>query len=65
VEFPSKNEILLALQSAVNEYERLQQRYVCQEVPPQQDYSGGMRMIIYALWIPERAVELQLRLCLE
>jgi Integrase core domain len=36
-----------------------------QEVPPQQVDSGGMRMMDNALWIPERAVELQLRLCVE
>jgi Integrase zinc binding domain len=36
-----------------------------QEVPPQQVDAGGMRMMNSALWIPERAVELQLRLCVE
>jgi transposase InsO family protein len=36
-----------------------------QEVPPQQVDAGGMRMMNNALWIPERAVELQLRLCVE
>jgi Integrase zinc binding domain len=35
------------------------------EVPPQQVDAGGMRMMNNALWIPERAVELQLRLCVE
>jgi hypothetical protein len=66
-EFPSKKEIILAQQSAVNEYERCQQGNATarQEVPPQQVDAGGMRMINNALWIPERAVELQLRLCVE
>jgi transposase InsO family protein len=36
-----------------------------QEVPPQQVDAGGMRMMNNALWIPERAVELQIRLCVE
>jgi Integrase zinc binding domain len=36
-----------------------------QEVPPQQVDAGGMRMMNNALWIPERAVELQLRLCVK
>jgi hypothetical protein len=36
-----------------------------QEVPPQQVDAGDMRMMNNALWIPERAVELQLRLCVE
>jgi Integrase zinc binding domain len=36
-----------------------------QEVPPQQDDAGGMRMMNNALWIPECAVELQLSLCVE
>jgi Integrase zinc binding domain len=67
VEFPSKKEILLVQQSAVDEYERCQQDNAMarQEVPPQQVDAGGMRMINNALWIPERAVELQLRLCVE
>jgi hypothetical protein len=64
VEFPSKKEILLVQQSAVNEYERCQQSKATarQEVPPQQVDSGGMRMMNNKLWIPELAVELQLRL---
>jgi hypothetical protein len=67
VEFPLKKEILLVQQSAVNEYERCQQNNAMarQEVPPQQVDAGGMRMMNNALWIPERAVELQLRLCVE
>jgi hypothetical protein len=54
-------------QSAVDEYERCQQGNAMarQEVPPQQVYAGGMRMMSKALWIPKRAVELQLRLCVE
>jgi hypothetical protein len=67
VEFPSKEEIILVQQSAVHEYERGQKSNatVRQEVPPQQVDAGGMRMTNNALWIPERAVELQLRLCVE
>jgi hypothetical protein len=67
VEFPSKKEILLVQQSAVNEYERCEQSNATarQEVPPQQGDAGGMRMMSNAQWIPERAVELQLRLCVE
>jgi hypothetical protein len=67
VEFPSKKEILLVQQSAVDEYERYQQSNATarQEVPPQQVDAGGMRMMNNALWIPVRAVELQLRLCME
>jgi hypothetical protein len=47
VEFPSKKDILLVLQSAVNEYERYQQNNATarQEVPPQQVDAGGMRMM--------------------
>jgi hypothetical protein len=64
VDFPSKKEIILAEQGAGNEYERHQQINVTarQEVPPQQVDAGGMRMMCNALWISERAVELQLRL---
>jgi Integrase core domain/Integrase zinc binding domain len=67
VEFPSKKKILLAQQSAVNEYERYQQSNATarQEVPPQQVNAGGMRMMNNALWIPECAVELQIRLNVE
>jgi RNase H-like domain found in reverse transcriptase/Integrase zinc binding domain len=67
VEFPSKKEILLVQQSAVDEYEQCKQDNAMarQEVPPQQVDAGGMRMINNALWIPKRAVELQLRLCVE
>jgi hypothetical protein len=66
VEFPSKKEILLVQQSAVDEYERCQQDNAMarQEVPPQQVDADGMRMMNNALWIPERAVELQLRMCM-
>jgi transposase InsO family protein len=65
VAFPSKKEILLVQQSAVDECERCQQSNATarQEVPPQQANDGGTRMMNNALWIPERAVELQLRLC--
>jgi Integrase zinc binding domain len=54
-------------ESAVDEYERCQQGNATarQEVPPQQVDAGGMRMMNNALWIPECAVELQLRLCAE
>jgi Integrase zinc binding domain len=67
VDFPSKTDILLVQQSAVNEYERCQQGNAMarQEVSPQQVDAGGMRMMNNALWIPERAVELQLRLCVQ
>jgi hypothetical protein len=58
VEFRSKKEILLVQQSAVDEYERCQQGSAMarQEVPPQQVDAGGTRMMINALWIPERTV---------
>jgi Integrase zinc binding domain len=67
VEFPSKKEILLVQQSAVDGYERCQQGSAMarQEVPPQQVDAGGMRMMNNALWIPERAVELLPHLCME
>jgi hypothetical protein len=67
MEFPSKKEILLVQQSSVNDYERCQQSNATarQEVPPQQVDAGGMRMMKNALCIPECAVELQLRLCVE
>jgi hypothetical protein len=67
VDFPSKDEILLVQQSAINEYERYQKSNATarQEVPPQQVDAGGIRMMNNALRIPERAVELQLRLCVE
>jgi hypothetical protein len=67
VDFPSKKEIILVQQSAVDEFERCQQgsAVACQEVPPQQVDAGGMRMMNNALWIPEWAVELQLRSCVE
>jgi RNase H-like domain found in reverse transcriptase len=67
VEFPSKKDILLVQHIAVDEYECCQQGSAMarQEVPPQQFDSGGMRMMNNALWIPECAVELQLRLCVE
>jgi hypothetical protein len=64
VEFLSKKKILLVQQSAVDEYERCKQGSAMarQEAPPQQVHAGSMRMMNNALWIPERAVELQLRL---
>jgi hypothetical protein len=67
VEFPSKKEILPVKQSAVDEYERCQQgnARARQEVPSQKFNAGGIRMMNNALWIPECAVELQLRLCVE
>jgi hypothetical protein len=54
-------------QSAVNEYDRCQQSNATsrQEVSPQQFDAGSMRMMNNALWIPERADELQPRLCVE
>jgi hypothetical protein len=47
VEFPSKKDILLAQQSAVDEYERCQQGNTTarQEVLPQQVDAGGMKMM--------------------
>jgi hypothetical protein len=67
VKFPSKKDIILVQQSAVNEHERFQQSNATahQEEPLQQVDAGGMRMMNNALWIPQRAVELQLRLCVE
>jgi hypothetical protein len=67
VDFPSKKEILLVQQSAVNEYERCQQSKATafQEASPQQVDAGGLMMMNNAQWIPECAVELQLRLCVE
>jgi hypothetical protein len=67
LEFPSKKEILLVQQSAFNEYECFQQSKATarQEVPPHQVDAGGMRIMNNALWIPERPVGLQLRLCVE
>jgi RNase H-like domain found in reverse transcriptase len=58
VEFPSKKEILLVQQSAVDEYERCQQGSAMarQEVPPQRVDAGGVRMMNNELWISERAV---------
>jgi RNase H-like domain found in reverse transcriptase len=66
VEFPSNKEILLVQQSSVNEYERFQKSNAAgREVPPHQIDAGGTRMMNNTLWIPERAVELQPRLCVE
>jgi hypothetical protein len=67
VELTSKKEVILARQNAVNEYERIQQRRSTarQEVLPQQVDAGGVRMMNNVLWIRERSVELQLRLCVE
>jgi hypothetical protein len=60
--FPLNKDILLVQQSAVNKYARCQQSNPTarQEVPLHQD-AGGMRMMNNALWVPGRAVELQLR----
>jgi hypothetical protein len=51
VEFPFKKEILLAQQSAVNEYEQYRKGNVTarQEVPPQQVDAVGTRMMSNAL----------------
>jgi hypothetical protein len=67
VDFRWNKEILLMQQSAFNEYERCQKRNATarQEVPPHQIDAGGIGMLNNVLWIPERAVELQLRLCVE
>jgi hypothetical protein len=67
VVFPSKKEILLVQQSAVNENERCQQRNATarQELSQKLVDASGMKMMNSALWIPERAIELQLRLCVE
>jgi hypothetical protein len=67
VEFPSKKAIVLVQKSAVDEYQRCQQSNAMarQEVPPQQVDAGGMRMMYNAIWIPERAVELLLHICVE
>jgi hypothetical protein len=67
VEFSSKKEIILVQQSAINEYERCQQSNATarQEIPLQKVDAGGMRIMNNALSIPECAVELQLRLCVE
>jgi RNase H-like domain found in reverse transcriptase len=63
VDLSSKKEILLVQGSSVNECELCQQRKATagQEVSPQQVDAGGMRTMNNALWIPENAVELQLR----
>jgi hypothetical protein len=54
-------------QSSFNEYEICPQSNATarQEVPQQQVDAGGTKMMKNALWIPERVVELQLRLCVE
>jgi hypothetical protein len=67
IEFSSKKEIMLAQTSAVQEYERGQHgnSNARQVELPQHDDADGMRMMSNALWIPECAVELQLRYCLE
>jgi hypothetical protein len=67
VELLSKKDILLVQQSVVNENERCQQTNAtaCQEVLPQQADAGGMRMMNNELWFSERAVELQIRLCVK
>jgi hypothetical protein len=65
VEFPLKKEILLVQKSAVKECERYQhsKSNARREYPPQQVDNGGMRKMNNALWNTERAVKLQLRLC--
>jgi Integrase core domain/Integrase zinc binding domain len=62
-----EEEILLAQTSVVQESERNQHGKATsrREQPPQQLNAGGMRMMRNAQWIPERAVEPQLRLCVE
>jgi hypothetical protein len=67
VEFPSKKEILLAQKSAVQENERNQHAKATarREEPSQQVDACGMRMINNTLWLPERAVEMQLHMCVE
>jgi hypothetical protein len=64
VEFPSKKEIMLAQSSAAQENERslLRKANASREEPQQHVDAGGMIMMNNAVWIPERAVELQLRL---
>jgi hypothetical protein len=53
--------------SAGQEYERNQRQKAtaCREESPQQVDAGGTRMMDNALWIPKRAVDLQLLLCVE
>jgi hypothetical protein len=67
VDFPSNKKNLLAQQSAVNEYARCHQRNATalRGVPSQNFNAGVMRMMNNALWIPERAVELQLHMSVE
>jgi hypothetical protein len=62
VDIPYKKDILLAQKSAVEKHERIQQSKATdhREEPPQCVDTGGMRMMQNALWIPERAVKLQL-----
>jgi hypothetical protein len=59
-------ETLLSQNSALQEYERSQVgKATARRVEtPQQVDAAGMRMNS-VLWIPERTVELQLRLCVE
>jgi hypothetical protein len=67
VEFPSKKDILMAQLSAVQQYDQIQldKATARREERPQQFNVGDMRMMNNALWIPERAVDLQLSLCVE
>jgi hypothetical protein len=67
VEFPSKKEFLMAQKSAVQEYDRsqLDKATARREESSQQVDSGGMRMMNNAIWISERAADLQLRLRVE
>jgi hypothetical protein len=67
VEFPPRKEILLAQTSAVKEIERNQHGKATsrRQESPQCFDAGGMRMMNNAPWIPERAVDMQLRWCME
>jgi hypothetical protein len=67
VEFPSKKETILAQKSAVQEYSEASNssRLFVEMNPSLQLEAGGLMMMNHALFIPERAVELLLRLCVE
>jgi hypothetical protein len=67
VELSSWKEILPAQQSSVKDYERCQQSKATarQKVPPQKVGACGIRMTNNKLWNPDRAVEIQLCLCVE
>jgi Integrase zinc binding domain len=71
-EFPAKQEILWAQKNAVAEYNRRKQAIAngekivaLNEEPPVNIGSRGLRMIDGAIWVPEKAVDLQLRMCVE